>query len=282
MQKGSTMLKKIMALTVLSLALGACSTVPNTTQPSNLLFQTPSAGAKVLNVQRDDKLCGKDSLQRQNCPIELQIDGFKAGTFYVNTQAQYHLRPNTTYTLKAKNCTVNCATAETQINTCANGELPQITLSRDEQDRPVIYQTGGKACQVAVQTEEISLAVDTLFKFDRYQLNDLLLPGRNQLDEVARKINSGYARIDHIQLIGHTDRLGKTDYNQTLGANRAKTIQSYLIQKGMSPSILSTASMGESQPVTNGCHGVQPREALHACLQPDRRVVVKITGLRRP
>ena len=276
------MLKQIMATSVLALTLTACSTSPTYTQPSHLMFQTPTTGSKVLNVMRDDKLCGNDSVNKQNCPTEFHIDGFKAGTFYINNQAQYYLKPNTIYTLKAKNCTVKCAVAETKLETCADGTLPNIILSRDQNDRPLIQKTGGTNCRAQPITDEINLAVDTLFKFDRYMLSDLLLPGRNQLDDVAQKIANGYVRVDRIDLIGHTDRLGTESYNQTLGANRAKTIRDYLVQKGVNPSILSTASMGESQPVTNGCRGVQPREALHACLQPDRRVVVKITGVRKP
>lgn len=45
--------------------------------------------------------------------------------------------------------------------------------------------------------------------------------------------------------------------------------------------MISTASAGKGQPVTNGCFDVKQREELKACLQPDRRVTVEITGITK-
>lgn len=64
-------------------------------------------------------------------------------------------------------------------------------------------------------TESITLNADALFKFDRSDINDVLPGGRAELEQLVEKLNS-YARIDAIELIGHTDRLGSQAYNQQL------------------------------------------------------------------
>ena len=83
--------------------------------------------------------------------------------------------------------------------------------------------------------------------------------------------------IDSIALTGHTDRLGSEQYNYNLGLQRAQTVKNYLQGKGVQAPI-SVASAGESQPVTTACTGTRATAALKACLQPDRRVTVDISG----
>ncbi|MBS9783524.1 MAG: OmpA family protein [Pasteurella sp.] len=141
--------------------------------------------------------------------------------------------------------------------------------------------------------EEINLSADALFKFDKYKLKDLLSEGRVTLDELSEKLISGYTQVQAIELIGHTDRLGNKTYNERLGLNRAKTVRSYLLSHGVDADI-SVDSKGETEPVTNGCHNLKsPKETrdgrsmsrasdkLRACLQPDRRVVVKVYGIKK-
>ncbi len=148
-------------------------------------------------------------------------------------------------------------------------------------------------CDNEPQEEVINLAADALFYFDRYQTKDLLPKGKQTLDELATKLTNGYAKVDQIDLIGHTDRMGNVSYNYNLGLNRAKTVRAYLQSHGVTAP-MSVASAGETQPVTNGCYNLKaPQETqdgrsmstvseqLRSCLQPDRRVVVKILGVQK-
>ena len=84
-------------------------------------------------------------------------------------------------------------------------------------------------------------------------------------------------RNKRVLLTGHTDRLGSEAYNQTLGLQRAQTVKEYLQNKGVQ-SPISVKSAGVWGPVTTDCVGNQATAALKACLQPDRRVAVDITG----
>lgn len=131
-----------------------------------------------------------------------------------------------------------------------------------------------------VTTEKVSLKADALFAFDRSGINDMLPKGRAELDTLADALRSGYARIDSMTLVGHTDRLGSATYNQRLSEARAQTVKHYLQQRGVSAS-MTTYGRGETQPITTDCKGTQPTPALKACLQPDRRVDVEIVGVRK-
>ena len=133
----------------------------------------------------------------------------------------------------------------------------------------------------APEFEKISLSADVLFKFDRYREKDMLATGRGKLDEVADKIK-GYitATIDHIDLIGHTDRLGSDAYNLRLSERRAKTVKNYLIKKGVDGGKMVDKGRGESEPVVQ-CKGNKATKKLIRCLQPNRRVDVEVHGVKQ-
>jgi len=127
------------------------------------------------------------------------------------------------------------------------------------------------------QVERINLSADALFRFNQSDAADMLPEGKATLDRLAENLVSRQAHIDGIALTGHTDRLGSEQYNYNLGLQRAQTVKNYLQGKGVQAPI-SVASAGESQPVTTACTGTRATAALKACLQPDRRVTVDISG----
>ena len=127
------------------------------------------------------------------------------------------------------------------------------------------------------QVERINLSADALLRFNQSDAADMLPEGKATLDRLAENLVSRQAHIDSIALTGHTDRLGSEQYNYNLGLQRAQTVKNYLQGKGVQAPI-SVASAGESQPVTTACTGTRATAALKACLQPDRRVTVDISG----
>lgn len=52
-----------------------------------------------------------------------------------------------------------------------------------------------------------------------------------------------------LRIEGHTDSRASEGYNQTLSENRAKAVMEYLVNKGISPSRLTTVGYGLSRPV---------------------------------
>lgn len=71
-----------------------------------------------------------------------------------------------------------------------------------------------------------------------------------KLDEVAGAL-SEHSDVPY-QVRGYTDSTGKANYNQGLSERRAKSVQSYLIKKGVSPSqVRSSNGFGEADPVAS-------------------------------
>ncbi|AOA57872.1 OmpA family protein [Acinetobacter larvae] len=130
-------------------------------------------------------------------------------------------------------------------------------------------------------TEILNLSADALFKFNGSSTADLLPQGKNELNQLANAIGSNYTNVSRIHLVGHTDRLGNDSYNYQLGLQRAETVRQYLLSHGIPEQVMSVASAGKSQPISNGCYDVKAGNAQKACLQPDRRVSVEITGMKK-
>ena len=60
-------------------------------------------------------------------------------------------------------------------------------------------------------------------------------------------------------------------------------MKNYLVGSGdFEPAKVSSVGKGESQPVTAAgtCKGTKPPASLIACLQPDRRVEIEVSGTR--
>ena len=129
----------------------------------------------------------------------------------------------------------------------------------------------------APQTRRVSYAAESFFGFDRSELRP---EGKAALDSFALELGS--TRYDNITVQGHADRIGTTAYNQTLSMERAEAVKAYLVGTSrLDPARITASGRSETEPVTvpEDCKGtVTP--ALIACLQPDRRVMIDVTGTR--
>lgn len=130
-----------------------------------------------------------------------------------------------------------------------------------------------------VVKETIVLSASVLFPFDKRSRNDLLPTGRAQIDDFVARLGRVYARVDGIELRGHTDRLGKPEYNQRLSQDRADAVKTHLEEKGVTAPI-TAVGLGPADPVVN-CPGNRQTPQLTDCLQPNRRVEITITGVKR-
>ncbi|WP_064612272.1 OmpA family protein [Streptobacillus moniliformis] len=127
------------------------------------------------------------------------------------------------------------------------------------------------------QIKKIELSADALFKFDKYKLEDMLEKGKMEIQELVKKLSTDYVRLDRIDIIGHTDRLGSDSYNLALGLRRAQTVRSYLQELGVTTPI-TVASKGKRDPKVK-CPGTKATAKLKQCLLPNRRVEINLTGL---
>lgn len=124
----------------------------------------------------------------------------------------------------------------------------------------------------------VTVSADALFGFDSAALTPA---GRAELEEVAANLRG--VDYDTIIVIGHTDRIGSQSYNQDLSTRRAIAVRDYLVQSANIPQAkITTRGVNSTQPVTTTaqCSNQLPRAQLIACLAPDRRVEVEVTGSR--
>jgi OmpA-OmpF porin, OOP family len=130
------------------------------------------------------------------------------------------------------------------------------------------------AAEVGQALQSISIATDTLFKFDKAAIDDLLPEGRRLLDDLVKRL-AKFKSVERILITGHTDRLGSASYNLKLSEQRATAVKQFLIEAGFSTSLIQQAGAGESDPLVT-CSGDKATNDLLTCLQPNRRVDVRI------
>lgn len=99
---------------------------------------------------------------------------------------------------------------------------------------------------------------DVLFEFDSYDL-------RGDARDVLRS-NADWLKSNpsvRIEVEGHCDERGTSEYNLALGAKRAQAVKDYLVSLGISVDRVSTISYGEEIPVCT--------EANENCWRQNRR-----------
>ncbi len=125
---------------------------------------------------------------------------------------------------------------------------------------------------------QFTFSADALFEFDRFQIGPT---GAAHLDTFAGQLRG--LTYDAITVNGHADRIGSPTYNQTLSLKRADAVKAYLVNSaGIAPEKIRVEGHGEKMPLTrpSDCAGQKATKALIVCLQPDRRVVVDVSGLK--
>ena len=106
---------------------------------------------------------------------------------------------------------------------------------------------------------------DVNFDFDRYDL-------RADAKEIL-KGHAAWLKVNpqgRVEVEGHCDERGTSEYNIALGAKRAESAKRYLIDLGISPSTLSTVSYGEELPLC--------KEQNDACWEKNRRAHFVVRG----
>ena len=110
--------------------------------------------------------------------------------------------------------------------------------------------------------------------------------GRSEIDKLLKTAREGSKRdprplaIGSVIISGHADKLESEDVAQA----RARAVWGYLLSQGVSEKVMFWEGQGATSPVavTRFCDEKLPQEELSACLQPNRRVVLKIGGMKPP
>jgi len=96
---------------------------------------------------------------------------------------------------------------------------------------------------------------DMLFDFNKYTIKS---SNNNILDRLTEVIEDN--KKYKIQIIGHTDNVGGTEYNLNLSEKRAETIFNALIQTGISADRMSFLGEGEGYPVVENTTDVNRKK----------------------
>ena len=130
-----------------------------------------------------------------------------------------------------------------------------------------------------VVDKNFALSSDVLFAFGKSTLKP----------EGVAALNTLYQQIVDVQpkdgsavVVGYTDRIGSDAYNLKLSEARARTVADFLVSKGLPAGKVSIEGQGKANPVTGTqCNGIKDKAQLIACLAPDRRVEVRVTGVQQ-
>ena len=125
---------------------------------------------------------------------------------------------------------------------------------------------------------KVTFSADSLFAFDKAVVKP---EGKRELDKLAADLRG--VDFDVITVTGHTDRIGSHAYNMKLSTRRAEAVKNYLVASaGIPAGKLAARGTDGSDPVTKpgDCKGKKVTKKLIACLQPDRRVEVEVSGTK--
>ncbi|MCA8831550.1 OmpA family protein [Hymenobacter pini] len=103
------------------------------------------------------------------------------------------------------------------------------------------------------------------FDFDKATLRK---ESTNELERLQKLLTDTPAL--RLEISGHTDNVGKAEYNKDLSQRRAKAVVDYLVAKGIDKGRLTFAGYGDTQPVASN--------ASKAGRQLNRRTEFKVTG----
>lgn len=122
--------------------------------------------------------------------------------------------------------------------------------------------------------QPLRLAADALFGFDSAVLS---AEGQQAVQGILAQVREA-SKVQSIQVVGYTDRIGAASYNQQLSQKRAEAVRTALVQGGVPPGSISAEGRGAAEPIVQCAQ--RNRRELIACLAPNRRV--QIVGVAHP
>jgi outer membrane protein OmpA-like peptidoglycan-associated protein len=103
-----------------------------------------------------------------------------------------------------------------------------------------------KVTQTADNRLKINVPSDAGFAPDSAQLNPGLHPA---LDQLATSLMQN--PTETVQIVGYTDSTGGDAINNPLSQNRAQSVQSYLVSRGVQAQRITTQGLGSQNPVAS-------------------------------
>jgi len=103
------------------------------------------------------------------------------------------------------------------------------------------------AAQQRADMLKAGFAMPVYFDFDKSTLTD---SAKMALDQKIKILNANPSVT--VQIEGHTDERGSSEYNMALGQRRAASVKRYLTQHGVADARITIISYGEERPAAAG------------------------------
>ena len=119
-----------------------------------------------------------------------------------------------------------------------------IGVYMDKQARELDEDLEGATVERVGEGIKVTFDSGILFGFDSYNLTPEAKANIRNMAETLKKYED-----TNILVEGHTDNVGKEDYNQRLSERRANAVSEYAISLGVDPDRIRTKGYGEDQPI---------------------------------
>lgn len=90
----------------------------------------------------------------------------------------------------------------------------------------------------------LGLPENLLFEFNESELNSKY---QDEIIRLARQLT--HYKLSKLKVVGHTDDVGKTEYNLQLSEQRAQSVSNLFYQHGFSPNHVQVIGRGSEQPL---------------------------------
>ena len=140
----------------------------------------------------------------------------------------------------------SAGSVEETANTFRVTDEESIPAPRESPGDPGSAIPGIEAFSDPAQNPELA----AVFSHIHFDTNSPLIKGEDNLNTLHKIVAymKSHPRL-HIFVEGHCDKRGSASYNFALGANRAQSVRTTLVQDGISPDRIFTISYGKERPL---------------------------------
>ncbi|GAB7021908.1 OmpA family protein [Salidesulfovibrio brasiliensis] len=127
-----------------------------------------------------------------------------------------------------------------------NAEIPKFfePAAMSSFVKDVFYEeVAAEPAPAPVEPAAMTISFDLHFGFDKYKITDEMIP---VLEEVKMLLEENPSL--KFEIAGHTDSTGTEAYNQGLSERRAGSVQTWLVENGISANRLTAVGYGELNP----------------------------------
>jgi len=210
-----------------------------------MIYQVNLKAGNESDIQKSMTLIGKSSTDKVFGALQLGIDG----KIYIAEYQSRYLSSITNPNIPGKGCSFKSQALFLNTNTSMLG-LPVFYQDYIKQLNPNDYVKSDNAIQKTstgsknTEVNKKQVLNNVYFDFNKATLKNNFT---EELKQLADYLNKNTKLT--IEIIGHTDSIGSTEYNNRLSLVRAKQIGAFLIEKGIEKSRITYDYKGSSEPV---------------------------------